>query len=235
MLPFKMTEAQFTASSDEIKSHYKRSGDGYVLETIGDHPQVTGLQNQLAQAGVNIANLQQANLELTGKVTVAEQNAETKYKADLEAATAKLTKLQNKLQEDTRTSEVNAIAGRFTQSELFVGTLENRIKTEINKDGTVGVKYFNKDGQEVERQVLHDEFLKNTNYSAMLKKDGVPVVNNQPASSAPTTNPTSGQPQGQPTTAVWGTGADGKVFIDMGRASDKDVAAAIAAQNAQQA
>lgn len=231
MLPFKVTASQHATFSDEIKSHYIKKGDDYVLETLGDHPQVAGLQAQIGQMGIAQANLQQRNNELEGQIKTAEQTAETKYKGDLDAANAKLAKIQEKVASDTRAAEVSAIADRFTNSELFTGALESRIKTEVAKDGTVQVKYYNKDGTEVERQVLHDEFLKNTSYSAMLKKDGTPTINGQGNNKTPTPAPTpsSSQHAGD-TSPVWQKTADGKVQVDMSRARDADLAAAIAAQ-----
>lgn len=226
MLPFKVTAEQHASFSDEIKGHYVKQGDGYVLETIGDHPQVASLQNQIGQMGVANANLTQRNNELTGKMATAEQQAEAKYKADLDSATAKLTAMQTQASNDKRNAEINAIASRFTNSELFTGTLEGRIKAEVTNDGTVAVKFYNKDGAEVTRQVLHDEFLKNNNYSAMLKKDGAPTVNGVTNPAAPTAPTTSSGEQ----SPVWSKASDGKVTIDMGRASDAEVAAAIAAQ-----
>lgn len=233
MLPFKITAAQHATFSDELKAHYVKKGDDYVLETVGDHPQVSSLQNQLAQMGIAQANLQQRNNELTGQITTAEQAAEAKYKGDLESATAKLTKLQETVATDMRGKEIEAIANRFTNSELFAGTLQNRVKTEVAKDGTVQVKYYNKDGAEVERQVLHDEFLKNASYSAMLKKDGAPTINGSPSTNAPTsapTTPTNNTTTGGDNSPVWSKTSDGNVQVDMGRASDAEVAAAIAAK-----
>lgn len=232
MLPFKVTATQHASFSDDIKVHYVKKGDDYVLETVGDHPQVASLQTQLAQMGITNANLQQRNNELTGQIATAEQTAEAKFKGDLESATTKLTKLQETVAADKRGKEIDEIANRFTNSELFAGTLQNRIKTEVAKDGTVQVKYYNKDGAEVERQVLHDEFLKNASYSAMLKKDGAPTINGSPSTNAPTSSPTT--PTTNTTTGdnspVWSKTADGNVQVDMGRASDVEVAAAIAAK-----
>jgi hypothetical protein len=232
MLPFKVSATQHAAFSDELKTHYVKKGEDYVLETIGDHPQVTSMQQQLAQMGITHANLQQRNNELTGQIATAEQTAEAKYKADLDATTAKLNKIQEKVANDTRATEIQAIAGRFNNSELFAGTLESRIKTEVAKDGTVAVKFYNKDGAEVDRQVLHDEFLKNASYSAMLKKDGTPTINNTPAPKSSTPAPNT---QTSDTSPVWSKTSDGKVAIDMSRASDAEMAAAIAAQREQQA
>lgn len=225
MLPFKVTAEQYASFSDELKGHYTKQGDGYALDTIGDHPQVASLQNQIGQMGVTNANLTQRNNELTGQLQVAEQNAETKYKADLDAATAKLNAMQTQASNDKRNAEIEAIASRFTNSELFTGTLEGRIKAEVATDGTVAVKYYNKDGAEVTRQVLHDEFLKNNNYSAMLKKDGAPTINGK----TPTAPTSPATPTGEQS-PIWSKASDGKVTIDMGRASDAEVAAAIAAQ-----
>ena len=228
MLPFKVTPDQFAAFSDEIKPHYVKKGDSYVLETLGDHPQVANLQAQIGQMGIAQANLQQRNNELEGQIKTIEQTAEAKYKGDLDSTTAKLTKLQESMANDKRSTEIAAIASRFTNSELFEGVLESRIKTEVAKDGTVQVKFYNKDGAEVERQVLHDEFLKNASYSAMLKKDGTPTINGNKPSTSTTTAPTTSTTTGEQS-AVWGKTDDGKVFVDMGRASDAEVAAAIAA------
>ena len=234
MLPFRVTPETYNAYSDEIKSHYKKSGDGYELDTVGDHPQVANMRDQLGRMGIENANLQTEVTTLKGQITTAEATAEAKYKAALDKANASLSKLQETAATTAQQSAINEVAGRFTAPDLFTASLKDRIKVTVKDDGTTQVTYHDKDGKVVDKQVLHDEYLKNPAYTAMLKKDGVPpTINQQPPA------PQQQQPQ-QPSTSqttvlnqqpsgTWHVDAATGYVVANGRLSDTDMAAAIAA------
>lgn len=228
MLRFKLTAAEYNALDDRIKAEYKVAGDAYVLDTIGDHPQVSALQTQVSEQATARARAENEVISIRAQNETIKTDTEKAVADKVEKLEKENTAYKTTLVDAATTSAVNGIASQFKTPELFAPSISSRVRTEIVDDKVV-TKYYDKDGKETTQEKLSEEYCKNPAYSSMLNTpQSTPTVANQVPQNAPlntsapksavTINPTTNLPQ-----------------VDFGTATDAEIAQAVAAHHAAQA
>lgn len=177
----------YNSLPDDVKSHYVKRGNNYVIDLEGSDPEVAATQSALdAERKKNITLESQVRTLTEEKATIVEdakkETAEelAKLKEQNEQYTAAMI-------EGEQMKHVNAIASKFKAEDLLRSDLKNRVKVEI-VEGKPQTKFFDKNGKEVEFKVLDDEYCKNPDYSGILKT---------PANTQAYVPPTGGQQGGQ--------------------------------------
>ena len=88
MLKFTVTASEYGDLSADVQKHYKASGDDYVLETSGDHPDVVDANRKRDDFRSNNIKLQGENRTLKDRVKELETQAEQFKDVDIEKYTS---------------------------------------------------------------------------------------------------------------------------------------------------
>lgn len=231
MLKPQITKAEYDALEPRIQSEYKQNGSNFVLDIVGDVPEVAALRSDLVARATSEAQLRSQVTDLTAQLETATADATKEVTTKLEKAEAELNTLRTKAAETQQKAQIDQIANKFTNPELFAGALASRVRTTVDENGDVVTKYYDAKGEETTFDKLHDEYLKNPSYSGMLSKSSTTVTTPQ-SSTTPVMN--NGSQPKQQTSNVKVNPTTQKLEIDYSKATDAEIAAAYEQHYAQQ-
>lgn len=213
MLKRTITADIYNGMPDDIKAHYVKRGNSYVLDLEGSDPELTATQAQLDSERTK-------NIELSSQVRGLTTDLQTKEEtvrkesektiADLKTQNDTLTSAQITAE---RTKHIDAIAANFKLDGLIRADLTNRVNVEF-VDGAIKTTFKDKDGKEVDFKTLNEEYCKNPDYSVILKDS---------SSSQTFTPPKGGNDKGGAGGA--GSNVDAAGNLNYNKATPADVAA----------
>lgn len=165
--------------SEDIKQHYTKRGDKYVLDIEGDDD-TSALRNakdrEKERADAEAQRRREAEKyanELETKVSDLEANPEvTQLKTSLEEQTKKFEKLTGQLSNTARASEAQRIAAEISKApKLLSKFIEERIGVELDQDFKTVVKPLGPDGKPAENFSFDDlkkEFAENKDFADII-------------------------------------------------------------------
>lgn len=213
MLKRTISADAYNGLPEDIKSHYVKRGNSYVLDLEGNDPELEATQSQLDSERKKNIELSSQVRTLTTEVQTKEEKVREETKKELETLREQNSTLLNTQIDAERTKHIDAIAANFKLDNLIRADLQSRVTVEY-KDGEIKTSFKNKDGKEVDFKTLNEEYCKNPDYSAILKDN----------SSTPTfTPPKPGKDNG----GAGGDGGNGNQSggLNYNKATPADVAA----------
>lgn len=232
MLNIRISQAQFDALSEQERAHYVKRGEQFVLDTNGDTDEMVSLRQQNVKLHNDILKATSEASAANAKVATAEQDAEAKYKTQLDTANATVESMRTSAVNTRRDAIVAGIANQFNQPELFSAAVKGRVDVSFNDKGEMVEKFVNEKGEVITLEQLTDSYCKNPAYAAMLVKPTTVTTMPTDKQPSPTPSPTNtplfapqqgGQGGQGGQAATWGYGADKKpVIYDYGKMSDAD-------------
>lgn len=204
MLYTTLTKAQYDASSDEIKSHYKLKADGsnYTLDLSGSTERESQLETQITQLSRDVNNARNDAQLSKAAAEASEDKYKTQYETQVKDLTEKVNALEGTQAESHRSTLIESIATKFTRPELFRKVLQDHITVEM-KDGKPVETIVDAAGKPITLEALSDVYCKNKDYSAMLVATASTPTFNQgngagAAGAANTTTVNTPTPAGKP-------------------------------------
>lgn len=165
--------------SDDIKQHYTKRGDKYVLDIDGDDD-TTALRNakdrEKERADAEAQRRREAEKvanELQSKVADLEANPEVeKLKTALEESETKFGKLTGQLSNTTKATEAQRIASEISKSpKLLSRFIEDRLSVELDENYQPVIKPLGPDLKTADNFSLDDlkkEFAENKDFADII-------------------------------------------------------------------
>lgn len=178
MVKYTITKAEYDLMSPEMKGHYlaDRSGDTYSLSTSGENPEVTQLRSQLGEQGTQLQRAQTDLATAQHQLKQADADAEQKYKAQLDTATAQINDMRTAQSTAAREKIVDGIADKFNSPSLFKSAIRERVTAEYDDKGELVVTCHDAKGAVITSEALEKEYCTNKEYSAMLKTQSTVTI-----------------------------------------------------------